>query len=807
MKIHLVFPHGSEAVQAAIKEMADVAGWDTTLDTAAQWAVSREPPDPDVILINAGVDCSLVDVRTGTRLSWNTVFAKRLREIRLSRPDSRIVVLFPPEKEKERGFVSALVALGIYDLYFQKEFGKEDLRLWLGKAKTLADVASYLPDAGTAQPGTSPKKIIIQQQEKSRQGIMGGLKGVFKGKQKAKEEALPVAPPAQPAQAKKIPEAEKIPEKVGKGLCLFGVESSIPGGVHADCPEELLRLARENQVWGVLIGASVRDVLKVIVDLRREVPELPIGVHGPERQEFYAAGADECFSSINSTALLRLKQRGERLKALLTKAEKDALTGCYGRRFLDTFLVEQVELYRREQIPFCILMCDLDKFKNLNDSYGHQAGDDALKKFAAFLLVRVRNGDAVIRYGGEEFVIVFPRTAKAEVLEITQRLCREWEKKNVYASTFSGGVAEFGMEGDTPEALIAAADRALYQAKEAGRNRVLPAGEEPAPPLEKRIPGCIPGAAETAEVPPQQPVTPLPVPVVRPVGIIKAVPRGQARTVAIGSFRKAVGTSVFAVALAKHLGRKGKVVLVDCDLGERSLGVRFGLSGQELAGYDWRGGCLPVITGDVMLYPLDPAMNQRTAEEQLSAVLEEAASGGGYLILDAGNNPQAWWFRVAAAHADAMLWVVKDDPVFVEQAKQRWPYRPKLQCREMVVLFGPGNGAGMEEVFVTPCLHVASVKDQSGIKKVENALRAMPLQRGPRMMVVGFDTVPEIPNVVLEVFRTAGEASAWISVNRPDAAILNEKMKGVELLEHDLNKAGVPVKKVACLDRVEIPAG
>ena len=125
-----------------------IIGWDYTLDAAAQWAAGKKGEEPDVILVNGTCDLSSVDFDTGT-INRNKAMLKCLREIRLSRPESRIVILLPPEKEECKDFFIGLVSLGIYDIYILNEFSTNDMQKWLKDKKTLVDVQHMLPNVET----------------------------------------------------------------------------------------------------------------------------------------------------------------------------------------------------------------------------------------------------------------------------------------------------------------------------------------------------------------------------------------------------------------------------------------------------------------------------------------------------------------------------------------------------------------------------------------------------------------------------------------------------------------------------------
>jgi diguanylate cyclase (GGDEF)-like protein len=159
-------------------------------------------------------------------------------------------------------------------------------------------------------------------------------------------------------------------------------------------------------------------------------------------------------------------------------AVTDSLTGLYNRKKLDDILADQFARFRRNHRPFAILMLDLDNFKSINDNYGHAAGDDVLANVAAILKQSVRNIDYVVRYGGEEFVVVLVETALDAALDIAERIRSVVEIPRVGASnklisiTVSLGVTHSRDGDDGPEEALARADHALYEAKRAGRNQV-----------------------------------------------------------------------------------------------------------------------------------------------------------------------------------------------------------------------------------------------------------------------------------------------------------------------------------------------
>ncbi|MGB7212339.1 MAG: diguanylate cyclase [Gemmatimonadales bacterium] len=158
----------------------------------------------------------------------------------------------------------------------------------------------------------------------------------------------------------------------------------------------------------------------------------------------------------------------------------DELTGLANRRHLDTELEQEVQRHERHQRTCAVLMLDVDRFKSLNDTHGHPAGDAVLRQLARVLEQNTRNGDTVARFGGEEFVVILPESTVAGAVQKAERIRAATEEHQfvIEASgaearvTVSIGLALFPQHGRTPDALIVAADEALYRSKQEGRNRV-----------------------------------------------------------------------------------------------------------------------------------------------------------------------------------------------------------------------------------------------------------------------------------------------------------------------------------------------
>ncbi|HEY6808555.1 MAG TPA: diguanylate cyclase [Gemmatimonadales bacterium] len=184
----------------------------------------------------------------------------------------------------------------------------------------------------------------------------------------------------------------------------------------------------------------------------------------------------------------------------------DALTGLYNRRYLMETLANEARRSRRLKHTFTVLMSDVDHFKQFNDAHGHLKGDEALRCVAKVLKDCSRDVDCVARYGGEEFMIILPETPTKGAVEVAERIRERLAAEQVAGGrlTLSIGVAEFPANGEGEEALSAAADAALYQAKGAGRDRVVAAGRP------KRRSSLVMRAA--VEPPPESVPPPAPAP-------------------------------------------------------------------------------------------------------------------------------------------------------------------------------------------------------------------------------------------------------------------------------------------------------
>lgn len=179
------------------------------------------------------------------------------------------------------------------------------------------------------------------------------------------------------------------------------------------------------------------------------------------------------------TVRYHAKQKS-REELLASDSRTDALTGLGNRRYGVARLQEAIDLSRRNKRQLAVVLLDIDHFKRVNDTFGHPGGDDVLRHVAYELRRVSRSSDIVARWGGEEFLFIFPETDLSQATQIVDRFRAHLAGQSVempsaqsqIAVTISGGAAELEPR-DTPESLVARADSALYKAKDEGRNRLI----------------------------------------------------------------------------------------------------------------------------------------------------------------------------------------------------------------------------------------------------------------------------------------------------------------------------------------------
>ena len=231
-------------------------------------------------------------------------------------------------------------------------------------------------------------------------------------------------------------------------------------------------------------GNSLAEQLSPL--LKKGLKQLEFSVESPDNSiHFYHAKAYPIQTATrqnSGTAILiyDVTETVGLVKKLNRQANTDELTGIFNRRYLIQLGIQELNRARRDGTPFGIIMMDLDFFKHINDSHGHQAGDEVLHSTAQCFQSGLRDGDILGRYGGEEFVALLPSADLPAVIQIAERLRQQIENlvipfgEQKITVTASFGVHAYCGNRDTSlDELLSIADQALYQAKNSGRNRVV----------------------------------------------------------------------------------------------------------------------------------------------------------------------------------------------------------------------------------------------------------------------------------------------------------------------------------------------
>lgn len=262
--------------------------------------------------------------------------------------------------------------------------------------------------------------------------------------------------------------------------------------------EEALEVVKEEKVDLILLdimmpemdGFEVCEILKKDTQTK-DIPVIFITAKTDEEsieKAYTIGGVDYVTKPFKPTELLvRVKKElniQKMVRELKFLASTDSMTKLYNRRYFKSVTSHVMEIAKRDKQPLSVVMLDIDKFKNINDTYGHKVGDDVIVFLAEKLFQTYRKSDILCRYGGEEFVVMLPSTKKESAVEVAQHF-RKIIKNSVVNSdvdvtfTISLGVADVDLENEQNiENALKRADDALYRAKEGGRDMVCVDGDE-----------------------------------------------------------------------------------------------------------------------------------------------------------------------------------------------------------------------------------------------------------------------------------------------------------------------------------------
>ena len=250
-----------------------------------------------------------------------------------------------------------------------------------------------------------------------------------------------------------------------------------PSGLPAG---DLRKLARRLHRVTNSVAGDVEEHHKQIEQLHDQLTSIPSSDGQPMTEVFLntvarAIAINEWLQKRLCAAEDKLQQQAREIESHINEARTDALTGLPNRRAFDDELIRRVAESQRKQTTFCLMMLDIDRFKSLNDRYGHPAGDCVLRRLAKILRNTFREMDMVARFGGEEFAVILPSTSAEDGKLTAQRVgatvaSSEFRsRQDLLRVTLSIGLAAVRTD-DSPASLLQRADKALYASKRGGRN-------------------------------------------------------------------------------------------------------------------------------------------------------------------------------------------------------------------------------------------------------------------------------------------------------------------------------------------------
>lgn len=227
-------------------------------------------------------------------------------------------------------------------------------------------------------------------------------------------------------------------------------------------------------------GRLMLAPLRVLLEMTRRVQGGDYGARtgfSRSRDELSQLGA--AFDEMAARLQSHEAELQRAVSDLREQAITDPLTGLYNRRYFRDVLDREIIKAKRTATPLCVILLDIDYFKQVNDTWGHDAGDCVIREIAALLRASVRGSDVAVRHGGEEFALLLPEATLRVAHDRAENLRRELEAAEVLYRgqrirvTASFGVAEYGAAARGAAELMRAVDNAMYAAKAAGRNRVM----------------------------------------------------------------------------------------------------------------------------------------------------------------------------------------------------------------------------------------------------------------------------------------------------------------------------------------------
>lgn len=629
IRIHVILDEMDKKIVEVIRSFPnmEVVQWDYSFDTAYQWTLSNRQVPVDVFLASEYTQVSTTD-ESGKQIPRDTALLRRIRDIYLLRPHSKFLLLCDHERTllENKSFLSSLVSVGIYDFRTVETLTEEKLREYIEEPKRdVSYVQEYLSDdlRGTRTSHQVKQIDVVEEEDEEEEETFFSrakqrLQGiVFRRKEEAEDEELPVE---DEFVFEEIQQEEEVrPTREVVNIYSFGLDLNEPSIVSFKDWDQMLFACRTVTPGIVIFSSDTSNLSKRIGYLKKNYEGIIVAVVGDTKE---ATEADEVFQSWDRAILEKLKEREPSFDEI--EETKDDLTSVCDRKFLDKFLKRQVDIYRYRGTSFSFLMIDIDYFKQINDTYGHQEGDKILAQFASFLSRNVRDNDVVTRYGGEKFSIILPGTSKSEAGQVAHKLRQKW-KSGKTKMTFSVGVAEAGVDGETAEELVRAADNALYRAKKGGRDLICLAGE--VEKTTRTLTLAKPGKVQTTVY-----------------MVVGSAPR--------------VGATSFCLALASHLSQNRPVEILDAGGGASEWLKDKKIPVRKVPPFSVIPGAVTIVDAGTNitkeLQPFTEAVFVVTDLSRNSVNIKEFAEGASSVYL-VGNRGAP----LSALHELANLWNIK----------------------------------------------------------------------------------------------------------------------------------------------------
>lgn len=242
-------------------------------------------------------------------------------------------------------------------------------------------------------------------------------------------------------------------------------------------PLYLPQVSVESGLWQYTSARQFASLVGVPLFIREQVGGVLLAAHSIPHY-FTEHHVDQL--AIAASQFAQVVERMHLTRSVGLLALTDGLTGVFNRRYMEIRLEEEIRRCQRSAGRFCIILIDVDHFKQINDTLGHATGDVVLQEVSRRVKESIRETDMLFRYGGEEFLVMLPETVLAQAMNVAQRVRQAVQERpfrtadglKTFNVTLSAGVAEYPTHGAEKTALLDAADQALYRAKQSGRNRV-----------------------------------------------------------------------------------------------------------------------------------------------------------------------------------------------------------------------------------------------------------------------------------------------------------------------------------------------